>query len=1003
MKRIILHKTKRIISILLFCYLSPLVLGQGGMMEGIVISASGDPVQDVTITVKEKPKVKTFTDAEGNFSINLEEGQHLIVNYKNQVLKTLKYSELDMIKAIVLDKQSELVNVGFNTKLRKGDLVSSIGSASSEDLENISVFTPGNALFGQIAGLRVFQNAGYFPNYRQPGMDIRGLSTTRDNSILVIVDGVERPLNTLVLEEIESVSVLRDAAAKAKYGQRGANGVLLVSTKRGGKGKTRFSFSYEQGMTQPTRLPEFLNAAGYARAVNEAQQNDGKTDLRYSPTDIANFESGNYPYLWPDVDWVDQTLNDMGKLSKFNFSSSGGSEKVNFYMGLNLQNEKGLYNHTDNFEDFSTQLDYNKINFRTNVDVNLTSTTLVEIGLGGYFMYNQGPSNFYLVDDAFSIPSALFPVKNFDGSWGGTNLYGNNPVAQIGATGFSKNLINSYSTNLRIIQDLNSFVKGMSVEAMVVYDNRTDFWENKTQTYQYKEVIPVLNESGSITDTILNELGEDTKLTASRYPGDIHDNHYALRFRLNYDKTFGDHDLKTWILYQAEEEESHAINTVFRQNNLAANIHYGMAGKYYVDATLSYFGTNLIQNADERYGLFPAIAAGWVISNEPFLSGSGFINDLRLRASYGKVGNGRIPATNLTVAKYGPINGYVFGNGFEPVGGYDEIQIPIESKTYESSYESNMGLSAVFFDKLSFNGDLFFMKRKNIFVPSASQYSEVLGIIPEQINNGITENSGFELDLTWTDKSGDFSYFVTGMFSRVKSEIIEMNEEFRPYEYMKREGQPIGQYFGWESAGLYADQSDIDNSPVSNLGIVRPGDIKYIDQNNDGFIDEFDEQPIGYSYSPEIYYSATVGIGYKGFQISALIQGTANQSVYLNQPHVFWPLQVQGNISTWYDDYWTSGNTDAKLPRLTSEANQNNFRPNDIWIRDGSFLKLRYAEISYTLPDRLVNNLRLQKLKIYLRGRDLFSMDKIDYVDPENTYSTYPTLKTFTAGINVVL
>jgi len=992
---------KKIISLVLFCLIGLLAYGQGGLIEGTVISSSGDSLENARITLRENPIVEVYTDAGGAFSLSAQAGQHLVIEYKNRYNKVVSVDQLMEDGLIHLGEDSRTVSVGFNSKKKQSEIASSIGVVRNEQLEDASVHMPGNALFGKLQGLRVFQSTGDFPWNRAPSMDIRGRATTGNTDILVLVDGVERPINTVVLEEIESVTVLRDAASKAQYGQRGANGVLLINTKRGSKSETTYNVSFDQGVSQPSRLPEFLEAPAYARAVNQARANDG-LDPRYSELDIERFESGAYPSFWPNVDWVDQTLSDMGQYSRFNFSASGGNEDVNFYMGINYQNDHGMYKHTEAFEDFSTQLDYDKLNFRTNLDMDLTSTTFAQINLAGYVRSGQRPARQDIVGDAFATPSAMFPVKNYDGSWGGTNQFGNNPVASLSATGMALSHIRSFLVDLRLQQDLTSIAEGLSAEIFVGYDNQANFWENKTKQFRYSELIPVLDAEGAIIDTIVNELGEDTDLSPGRNPGDVQSIHYDFQGKINYSQSFGDHDIDGWLLLQQEEQQLKWQNQKYRRRNLAGNVHYRLADKYFLDATVSYYGTNRIQDKNERYGLFPAVAGAWMVSRESFMSGLEFLDALKLKASYGKAGNGRITMSNLTSFQYGWSPGYVYGDNYNNTGGLGENQIPINRKTFETSTETNIGLEARLFDKLELTGEWFYVKREDIMVSSSAQYSDVLGILPEAVPAGEVENKGYELGLTWSDQVGDFNYYLSGTFSHYRNKIININEEFRPYDYMKREGEMIGQHFGWESDGFYADQADIDNSATSQFGVVQPGDVKYVDQNGDGVIDQFDQVPIGNSFIPEIYYSASLGMEYKGLELTATFQGNGNTTAYLSQAHVFWPLQGNNNMSTWYDNYWTPENkANAELPRLTTESNDNNFRKNNIWLRDNSFLKLRYAQLSYSLPKQLIGNFNLEKVKIYLQGRNLFSVDDVDYLDPEATWAHYPALRTYTAGINV--
>jgi len=1024
MKNIAINKIK-IFLIIFLCISSFIVYGQN-KVEGMVSSETGSFLENVRISVKENPADKVFTDKEGKFEIIAGDDQYFIIEYKNTHRKTIKVSDVRQNKNIVLDSGSRLVNVGNGQELREEEMVSSVGYVGKDRLGKVTSHDVGNTLFGQLQGLRVFQNSGYFPDDRMPGLNIRGQATTQDGSILILVDGIERPLNTVLPEEIESVSVLRDAAAKARYGQRGANGVLLLNTKRGSQGDIQFFASVEQGITQPTRLPKFLDAASYAKAENEARKNDGLSP-RYSETEIGYFQSGQQPYLYPNVDWVKETLGNSGYFSRYNFGFSGGNDITNYFVSLNYQTDKGLYKHTGLNKDYSTQLRNDKINMRTNLDIKLTPTTLVQVNLGGFISINRQPATpgagqsnaeyvmfneqYYSITrlashdilwDAFSIPSALFPVRNEDGSWGGTNQFGNNPVAQISDVGFDKNHIRSFFNEISVKQNLNFILDGLSAEIFAAYYNQADSWENKTKTYSYTEVTPKLDASGNIIGVDKRELGKKSDLTASRYSGNQQRTSYDVRGELTYNKIFGGlHAVNAWALFHQNQFDMHVTNQVYRYRNYAGNVHYGFDGKYFLDGTLSYSGSNRIQNSKDRYGLFPALGGAWMISKESFMNDIDFLNMLKLRASYGKTGNGLIQIRDLTSDKYGGGYGYNFGDAHEGLGGTRETELGISQKKYETSLEANVGVDIRLFNKLNFTGELFSVKRKNIFVPSEGQYSTVLGLLPLMVPEGEVHNKGYELEATWSDRIGDFNYYVGGMFSHYKNEIINMNEEYRPYDYMKRTGQSIGQRFGWQSEGFFRDENDIANRPAQLFGVVRPGDIIYTDKNGDQVVDEYDQIALGYPSFPEIHYSLSFGLDWKGIEVSALFQGSARSSAYLSQAHVFWPLQGDDNISTWYTNYWSENNREgAELPRLSKQSD-NNYRTNDIWVRNNPFLKLRYAEIAYSFPKKLLANYGLEKLKVYLRGRDLFCWDKIKYVDPESVGNSYPSMKSYNIGVAV--
>lgn len=921
-----------------------------------------------------------------------------------------------------------MVNTGYGKVLNKLEIASSVGSVGSEKIGKVTSHDVPNTLFGQLQGVRVFQNAGQFMDDRRGSWYIRGQSTTQDRGILVLIDGVERSSSTLIPEEIESVTVLRDAAAKARYGQRGANGVLLLTTKRGSKGGIKFFASTEQGITTPVRLPKMLDAASYARAENEARLNDGLTP-RYSDAEIGYFQNGQYPYLYPNVNWLDETMKNNGYFSRYNFSFKGGNNITNYFITLNYQNDKGLFKNTDRNDDYSTQLRSEKINIRTNLDIKITPTTLVQANFGGIITVNRQPatpggeeevdpftmlgetwsrtnrlSSRDIVWDAISIPAAMFPVTNEDGSWGGTNQFGNNPVAEISDRGFDRNHFRQFFNEIRITQDLKFILPGLSAELFGSYFNQADYWENKTKTFSYSQFIPALDASGAFTgNTQEIILGEKTDLTARRYSGNQQRTNYDMRGELAYNGVFGEHSVKSWLLFQIEMIDMHYTNQVYRYQNNAANVHYGYAGKYFLDGTLSYSGSNRIQKKDDRYGLFPAIAGAWLISRESFMENTDFIHLLKLRASYGKAGNGLIEIRDLTSDKWGGGNGYNIGDQAAGMGGSTsrETEIGIPKKTYETSLESNVGVDVNLLGKLDVTGEVFFVKRSNIFVPASGRYSTVMGLVPLNVPEGEVKNRGYELEATWSDRIGDFSYFVSGMFSQYKNEIVNQNEEYRPYDYMYRTGKPIGQRFGWEVVGFYRDEAEIASRPVQGFGPVRPGDIIYRNTNNDDIVDDYDQVAIGFPDHPQIYYSFSLGFGWKGFEVSALFQGVAQRSAMLSQSNVFWPLRGNDNMSTWYTNYWTPTNqAGATLPRL-AKVSDNNYRTNDLWVRNSSFLKLRYTEIAYSLPKRLLSNYHIDKAKVYLRGRDLLCFDEIKYVDPENIGGTYPSLKSFNIGISL--
>jgi TonB-linked SusC/RagA family outer membrane protein len=965
---------------------------------GTVTNSSGNPVQGVELTIMEQPGEKYFTDSDGRFTFLAESGLHLVIRTLTNEGKVVVIDQSNM--SIVLDHLSRLLNIGYGQFVFQNELGSSLSTVNADQLSRSSALNPENALYGLLPGLSVMQNGGTAEN-RGPDMFIRGRGTMNNASILVLVDGFERPLSSLSTSEIQSASVLKDAAALAEYGQRGANGVLLITTKRGQNNALKVDVSYQYGMNQAFRLPEPLGANDYANALNEALTNDG-LPVRYSNEDLAAFKSGSSPNLFPNVNWKKEVLRDFGTNSNFNATFIGGSDRIKYFTSLNYQNEAGLFDHTDK-NIFSTQQEYNRLNFRTNLDVDLTKNTLFRINVGGnIFNANRpGTGADQIFNAIYTIPSAAFPVKTINNIWGGTNIYNNNPMALATATGYATTHSRTLLFDVSIKQNLDQILKGLSGEVAVSYDNSATYWDGKTKSFQYQTTAI---QRDAATDAIINttytKYGQETALSPYSQLGNQwrHGNFWG---KLNYYTSWGQNTLNTMVLYQQDKKVNNGQYQTFLHQSMVGNANYNYAQKYYATLSVSYSGSSVLPS-NNRFGLFPAISGVWLMNKESFLATSNTIKLLKLRVSWGIAGND-LMSPNLSDQGYYSSGGYFYTTNNTGNGGYYEGQLATQQLTYEKSYKTNVGIEANIWGKLDATADVFYDKRNDILVSMSGKISSVLGVTMPVQNLGETENKGIELSLNWKDQIGSLTYHFGGQLSFARNKIIEMAEDYQPYEYLKRTGNSIGQVFGMQAIGFFKDENDIANSPKQLLSTVKPGDFKYKDQNADNVIDELDNVPIGYNTTiPEIYYSFNLGFDYKGFGVDALFQGTANQSVYLNTPSVFWPLKANTNISTFSDNHWTPATSNsATLPRLTTIDNDNNFRQNTTWIEDGSYLKLRTAEVYYQLPEKSIEKLKLSKARIFVRGMDLFSIDKVKVIDPEAISSGYPTLTTYYLGINV--
>lgn len=995
---------KKNIYLFFFTLLTFSGMAQQKMFTGTVIDRSGKPVENALITIKEQPGMKIFTDHEGKFAVSGETGQIIEVTTRDQRYKKQKIENSPVV--LTLTENDGLIPTGYGMEQRKDGLTSAIGIVKANELAKSSVWNPASALYGKIPGLTVLQNGG--TNWdSEPTLYIRGVETFAIGSvvntgILTLIDGFERPLSSLSLGEIESIAILKDAAALARYGMRGANGVLLVTTKRGSGKSLSVDVSYERGAIFAFRLPDFLDSYNYAKSVNQARLNDGLATL-YSQPELERFRSGSSPYLYPNVNWQEESLRDFGTSDRINVSFQQQTGVVRYFSTLNFQNEEGLFGSVNENEGYSTQALSRKFNFRSNIDIDITKSTLFTVRLAGNIKQNNSPRS---TEDAIfsainNTPSSAYPVRTYHNEFGGTSNYNNNPVALISAQGYATPGKHEIMTDFILEQKLDKIAKGLSVEAGVSYDASLEFLDQKTKQFRYEQLTPVLDPvTNEVTDTIETLYGSNTSLafgTSTRSQW----RRQTILANLKYEKEWGDNELQSFLLFQQEELVRNGQNNTYRHLLGTGNVHYGKAGKYFADLTLSANGTNVLPK-DSRVGFFPAVSLAWKLSDEKWFAESKVFDDLKLRASWGMSGNDML-IQNIYMSPWAGGAGYYFGAGNNAVGGYAEGRLASSPLTYETSYKSNIGLDASLFKALDLNVDVFYDKRKGILASTSGTMSAVIGVYNPYSSVGVVENKGMELGLNFHKSSGGFNYYVNGQLSVTKNKVIDMLEVYRPEEYLKRTGRSIGQSFGLEAIGFFKDEAEIAASPKQTFSIVRPGDAKYKDQNNDGIINAFDEVPIGYSGTvPEIYFSGSFGVEYKGIGIDACFQGVANQNVYLYTSSIFWPLVNNTNISTFSAGAWTPETaTTATLPRLTTLSNDNNYRANTIWLKDGSFLKLRSAEIYYNLPKQVLSKVKLERAKLYIRGMNLFSIDNIKIVDPEATGNGYPTTASCNLGIQI--
>ena len=976
-------------------------------VTGRVLDEKGKPVAGALVSVEENPLVRVATDKNGRFEITAVKGSRLKVQTGDDAMKVVKIENGSEL-TVVMDYSSEKVNYGFGLQQTNAESTGAVSTVYAENIDKSSAFSIGNSLYGNVLGLTTMQSTGVVWE-QMPSMYIRGLKTLNgNNGILLVVDGLERDNNWQALkyitpEEVESVSVLRDAAALALYGYRGVNGVVNIVTKRGKYDTREINFSYDHAFNYMTRKPELADAYTYASALNEALTNDGK-QVRYSQNELNAFKNGTSPYLYPNVNWWEEVFRDRGASDIATLSFRGGSTKMRYYTMMNLQNNRGFIKNFDTNADYSTQEKYSKANFRTNLDIDLSPKTKMQANIMGILneFSRPGMGSDNLISKLYQLPSAAFPIRTESGLWGGNTTWGENwnPVALTEGRAYSKGHTRGLYADMSLRQDLSSLTKGLGASVRIGYDNLASYWENHTKGYKYgmasvaswENGLPIAGEE--ITGGKDTEMSGDSKLDWQ---------YRAFNFQMNVDwqRQFGVHSLYSMLLYTYKYDNAKGINNTFYRQNAGWYTHYGFKNRYFADFTLMASASNLLA-PDHRWNVSPTVGLAWLISNEKFMQSQNVVDFLKLRASFGMLNTDNIPGNGYWNETVGGGNGYPINNNFGGDGGWHEGRLASVNGTTEKAYKYNAGVDATLFKGLTLTVDGFYERRSDIWVSSDGQNSAVLGASGSYVNAGIVDSWGTEIGANYYKKMGNVELNLGGTFTYNRSKIIEMLEEPAAYDYTRSTGNPVGQIFGLQAIGYFVDQADIDNSLPQQFGPVKAGDIKYKDMNGDKVINSDDRVAMGYnSTCPEIYYSFSLGLEWKGLGFSAQFQGVGNYTAILSGTY-YHPLVDNTTISNYvYRNRWTPETPNARFPRLTTETVGNNLQTSSLWLADRSFLKLRNCEVYYKLPSSWLNRFWVKNAKVYVRGVDLLCFDSIDQLDPEAMNSSYPATRSIHVGLSV--
>ncbi|NLO69655.1 MAG: TonB-dependent receptor [Porphyromonadaceae bacterium] len=1003
---------------------------QNKVVTGVVKNPSGETLIGVSILEKGTTN-GTITDFDGNFSLNVSNNATLVFSYvgfQPQEINVANQTTLNVIMSEDEKMLEEIVVVGYGQQ-KKESLVGAISQISNEELLKSPGGNVSQALVGKLSGVITNQTSG------APGSDdvrifIRGrASFAGDGQPLVLVDGVERPFSQIAPDDIESISTLKDASATAVYGVRGANGVLLITTKRGSEQKPVVSLTANFQNQSPTRRDTYLDSYQSVLLLEEALKNDGLVS-QFSAHDLEMYKksvdgqlSGIDAMRYPNVDWYDYVLRKSAPAQRYNANVQGGTKRIRYFTSAEYYTQDGLFKNfsTDQYGNESNS-SYRRYAFRANLDFSVTKDLTTSLNFGTRFEERRGPnSNEY--GSGFSevfyelnhTPGWLFPVTYEIGEgdakqklYGGNSQNQNNIVGRLANAGFYRQTNTINETNFIVNYKMDWLTPGLSAKAMTSFDY--DSWYRRlfTADFAVYELLDYTNGEYNFA-----KYKKDTELA---YAGNIQTTAMKIymEYALNYARQFGVHDVTGLLLYN-QNDFRYQADLARRYQGLVGRVTYGYDNRYLAEVNFGYNGSENFMKG-RRFGFFPSFSLGWRINNEDFMASTQhWLSNLKLRGSYGEVGNDQYRIGGaMQRFLYVPVwtqlgNSYLFGqNGWQ--GGIFESQYPNYFVTWERAKKYNVGLDFGFLNSmLDGTIDYFFENRNDILTPYLTR-PEWVGVNMAAANLGKTTNQGFEIELRHRNRIGnDFSYNLNANYTFVRNKIISMDEPKLKTNYRKSEGHPIGQYFGLEAEG-FVTQTDLDNPdfPVSTFGNVQVGDLKYKDKNRDGFIDDRDVTFIGYSDIPENVFAFGGGLDWKGIGFSFMFQGVNGVSRYYDAETMYAFINggkvKEHHLNRWNPTLSESENlANAKYPLLHyDDFGSHNQRTNSFFLQNGAFLRLKNIEVSYTLPDKWVSGWA-SDVRLYVNANNLLTWDHLDgLTDPESNGSNrYPIMKAVNVGFNV--
>lgn len=996
-------------------------------VTGTILDETNNPLIGVSVSVKDKVSSGVMSNIKGQYSIKAEPYSVLIFSYVGFANQEIKISNKSLLNIRLKRADSSALTQVIVTAAGPQRKVTVVGAISSINIDDLRTPTANitNGLAGNVPGIIAMQQSGE-PGNNQSEFWIRGISTFGANqSALILVDGFERPFNEINIEDIQTFSVLKDASATAIYGSRGANGVVLITTKKGKAGKVNIDAKVDYANLSRTRTPKFVDGYTYAQLVNEAKITRNQEPL-YSPNELELFKEGLDPDLYPNVDWQKIMLRNNADFYRAAINLSGGASIARYFVSASYADEGGMYKSDQTLKDYKTNAHMSRWNYRVNYDLDISKSTTLAIGVSGFLekqnfpgLNNQNIWYSLIGQSPVSIPflysNGLIPA------YGTGNK--TNPWVLATQTGYREHWENKTESNITIHQRLDMITRGLRLTGRLAFDALSI---NNINRIKWPEQYNVERRRDRNGNLIMHRISTESLMTQESNSDGVRV--YQSDLELGYGRTFNNkHNVEGLIKsFVREQRQTQNLGTDIKNGLARRNVSisgramYGYMNRYLVEFNFGYTGSENFKPG-HQFGFFPAVAVGWNIGEEKFVRDHfDWIDMFKIRYSHGEVGNDNFGDLRFAyLSSIGTGGSYNFGEPVSPntYTGLGYTQIASDALTWEIARKQNLGVDFNIMRGLfSFTLDFYKEKRRNIYI-QRSQLPAMVGVSSQPwANVGMMENQGVDGNFTVNKTIRKVNVTLRGNITYYKNKILERDEQYNSYSYLLQKGYRAEQTRGLISLGLFKDYEEIRNSPRQTFGSYMPGDIKYKDINGDGLINDEDIVPVGAGWRPTMQYGVGMSVSFKGFDVNVLFQGAGRSSYFLNGPTVY-PF-VEGGWGNILEDVvqpgtrWVSSqlpgghpgseNVHAKYPRLSYGGNANNYRASTFWLRDGAYLRFKNLEMGYTVPAAITTKMHIRSVRIYLLANNLTVWDKVKVWDPEMASSDgtqYPLTKTVTMGM----